>query len=148
MHFYDDVPQLRITQSTPIRAWDLSGYKEFNIHGWFRAPATSTVYAEIYFNNLSGRREAITVNGIALWTRTIPIFAPRVSLVLYNPSAPTDAQFRIYAACCPDRPRLTFTPLRRRPLTETRVLPTELAAFEPSRAIDPESFNTSIDTGA
>jgi hypothetical protein len=147
MHFFDEVPQFQITQSTPIRTWDLSGYKEFNIHGWFRAPANSTVYAEIYFNNISGRRETINIPTIAIWTRTMPVFAPRVSLVLYNPSAPMDVQFRVYAACCPDRPRFRFTPLRRVDFVEARVLPTDLSAFEPSKDIDPASFGSSIDMG-
>jgi hypothetical protein len=149
MHFFDEVPLFQITQTMPVRTWNLAGYKEFNIHGWFRGQPGARVHPEVYFNNMgSWQNTTVTipiaaatgaVQPVAVWTATIPVYAPEVSLVLIDPSAPMDSVFRIYAACCPE-PLPWFRniwPLKR--IAEVRVLPTDPAVFKPDEWVDPES---------
>ena len=69
---------------------------------------------ETYFNNLSAIQEKLTIGppgpegwNTAILTRTYPVDAPTLSIVLYNPSTPMDFLLRLYAACCEGRrPRL------------------------------------------
>jgi len=68
MHFFDEVQIPQFSTSIPVRTWSFAGYKEFALHYWFRGQPGSKVYMEIYFNQLSGRREeiVITPGGISI----------------------------------------------------------------------------------
>ena len=99
-----------VTQSTPLGSWDVSGYQQVNVHAWVRG-ATGSVYMETYFNQLSAAQEKLTIGpvgpggwNIATITRTYPVFAPTLSILLYNPSTQMDFRIRLYAACCEPKP--------------------------------------------
>jgi hypothetical protein len=134
MHFFDEVQIPQFSTSIPVRTWSFAGYKEFALHYWFRGQPGSKVYMEIYFNQLSGRREeiVITPGGISIAAKVYPVFAPNVGVVLYYPSAPMEGRIRVYAACCPDSasPLTRAIPfLQSRP--QARVISDEVRGFDP-----------------
>jgi hypothetical protein len=105
MYFFAETSKT-ITQSTPVGTWNVAGYQQINVHAWVKG-GSGTVYMETYFNNLSAVQEKLTIGpvgaggwNIAILTRTYPVYAPTLSVVLYNPSTQMDFTLRLYAGCC------------------------------------------------
>jgi hypothetical protein len=107
MYFFDRVQLPQFATSAYLKAWNLAGYKEFALHSWFRGPVGATLSMELTFNQLSGMYEKVVIGSGGFWigTKTYPVFGPNVVITLHNPSAPMEADIRVYAACCPDPPR-------------------------------------------
>jgi hypothetical protein len=106
MYFFHET-SLQVSQSRGLGQWDLSGYREFALHAWIKGAGGASCYLEIYFNGLSAAGEQLTIGGttpggwgISTLAKTYPVFAPRMAVVLYNPSGPLDLMMRLYAACC------------------------------------------------
>jgi hypothetical protein len=96
-----------INTTTPLGQWDVGGFREVAVHMWFKGAGGAKVYPELYFNGLSAATETVNIGpaapgdwNIAIMTKVYPVFAPTLSIVLYNPSAPMDFQMRLYATCC------------------------------------------------
>jgi hypothetical protein len=96
-----------INTSTPLGQWDVGGFREVAVHMLFKGAGGAKVYPELYFNGLSVGSEAVTIGpagpgswNFAVIAKVYPVFAPTLSIVLYNPSAPMDVEMRLYATCC------------------------------------------------
>jgi hypothetical protein len=105
MYFFSET-SLNISTSTAVGSWNVAGYQELNLHIWAKG-GQGTLYMESYFNNLSAYSETLTIGspGPGGWstvmlTRTYPVLAPKLTVVLYNPTTPVDFMLRLYAACC------------------------------------------------
>lgn len=103
MYFFSDT-SLHINTSTVIGYWNVAGYQQINVHAYVQG-GPGSVYMESSFNNLSAYSEKLTIaaagpGNFAVVTRTYQVYAPTLSIVLYNPSAPMDFKLRLYAACC------------------------------------------------
>jgi hypothetical protein len=121
MYFFAETSKT-ITGSTPVGSWNVAGYQQINVHAWVQG-GSGTVYMETYFNNLSAFQEQLTIGpvgpggwNIKILTRTYPVHAPKLSIVLYNPSTQMDFLLRLYASCC--ERRRAFTPPFRTRLAE------------------------------
>lgn len=106
MYFFSDT-SLKVTASTVVGYWNVAGYQQINVQAWVQG-APGSIYLTGSFNNLVGFNEKLTIatagpGNFALLTRTYPIHAPNMSIVLYNPSTPMDVMIRLYAACCEAR---------------------------------------------
>lgn len=106
MYFFDQYSG-PISQSTPLGQWDVSGYQQVAMHAWAKGPGATTLYLELYFDNMSAAHEKLTIGpatpgswNIVTLAKVYPVFAPKLSIVLYNPSAQIDFTMRLYAACC------------------------------------------------
>jgi hypothetical protein len=105
MYFFAETSKT-ITQSTPLGSWNVAGYQQINLHALVQG-GSGSVYMELYFNNLSAAQEKLTIGpvgpggwNIATLTKTYPVYAPTLSIVLYNPSTQMDFKLRLYSACC------------------------------------------------
>jgi hypothetical protein len=102
-----------INTTTPLGYWDVGGFREVAVHMWFKGAGGAKVFAELSFNGLSAAHEEVTIGpappgdwNIAIIAKVYPVFAPTLSIVLYNPSASMDFQIRLYATCC--EPEFSF----------------------------------------
>jgi hypothetical protein len=96
-----------INTTTPLGQWNVGGFREVAVHMKFQGAGGAKVFPELYFNGLSAASEAVTIGpagpggwNIRVMAKVYPVFAPTLSIVLYNPSAPIDFEMRLYATCC------------------------------------------------
>lgn len=96
-----------INTTTPLGQWNVGGFREVAVHMKFQGAGGAKVYPELYFNNLSAATEPVTIGpagpggwNVVVIAKVYPVFAPTLSIVLYNPSAPIDLEMRLYATCC------------------------------------------------
>jgi hypothetical protein len=116
MYFFADTSKPAITGTVPIGTWNVAGYQQINVHAWVRG-GSGTVSMWLYFDQLLAATETFTIGpvapgaqGVAIVTRTCPVYAPQLHVVFGNPlTTPTDFRLRLYAACCepPQRSLLT-----------------------------------------
>ncbi|MFO1412727.1 MAG: hypothetical protein U1F10_02205 [Burkholderiales bacterium] len=124
MNFYYEIGLPNVAATTPLGQWNVAGYSQVHVHMWIKGPGGSKVYPDIYFNSLSPFQETLQIGpadpgdwNVVTLAKVYPVFAPTLSIVLYNPSAPLSFSMRLYAACC-GTPRLTSLAAQRK-----RVLP-------------------------
>jgi hypothetical protein len=103
MYFFDQT-STTITQATQIGSWNVAGYQQINLHALVTG-APGTVWMGVSFNNLDAVEERLTISappgglGFAILTRTYPVCAPTLSVIV-NSSVQIDFRMQLYAACC------------------------------------------------
>jgi hypothetical protein len=93
--------------SIPLGNWNVAGYQQITLHAWVKG-GSGTAYLQLYFNGLQAGSETLTITpssfswSVDIITRTYPVFAPTLGVVLGTPSwsSQMDFKMRLYAACC------------------------------------------------
>ncbi len=97
---YQVLFQGQISTSTVMGYFNLAGYRDVAVLVRLTGTPNSVVKQELYNDNLGVARDFLTLNqsGWLTFAKIYSLFAPNGSIVLYNPSAPMDVRYSIYAA--------------------------------------------------
>jgi hypothetical protein len=97
---YQILFQGQISTSTVMGNFNLAGYRDVAVLVRLDGAPNSVVYQEVYNDALSVAVEQLTLNqaGWLNFTKIYSLFAPDGAIVLYNPSAPMNVRFSVYAA--------------------------------------------------